>query len=87
MKIIKLGAQWCAPCKAIQPMLESVCAEYGVSLEVIDIDENDDAAEFYAVRSIPTLIYMQDDVKELTTVGSISKEDLKKNIETILAKK
>jgi len=51
-------ADWCGPCKTQDPILEDLEEEWGdrVSFEKIDVDENQDVANEYQVRSIPTIV-------------------------------
>ena len=56
-------ADWCGPCKTQDPILEDLEEEWGdrVSFEKIDVDENQDVANEYQVRSIPTIVVENDD--------------------------
>ena len=55
-------ADWCGPCKTQDPILDDLEAEYdGVEFEKIDVDEQQEIANEYQVRSLPTLIVENDD--------------------------
>ena len=55
-------ADWCGPCKTQDPILEDLEEEWGdVQFEKIDVDEEQDVANEYQVRSLPTLIVENDD--------------------------
>jgi thioredoxin 1 len=56
-------ADWCGPCKTQDPILEDLEEEFGdrVNFEKIDVDENEDVANEYQVRSIPTIVVENDD--------------------------
>jgi len=59
--LLKFWAPWCAPCKAIAPVLESVMEKHGgVKLESVNIDEDPSVAVKYGIRSIPTLVLVRD---------------------------
>lgn len=62
MKIIKFSALWCAPCKVIKTMLNGFDA---CPIEDIDIDQNPEKTLEYGVRSVPTMILIDSDGKEL----------------------
>ncbi len=50
-------ADWCGPCKSQEQILEELEAEYeGVEFERIDVDERQEIANEYQVRSLPTLV-------------------------------
>ena len=52
------GATWCAPCKVIKPLLNEIISETDLPLtvEFIDIDNDQEAVQQYGIRGIPTLI-------------------------------
>ncbi len=66
-KLLDLGAGKCVPCKAMAPILDEMKLTFAGRLQVefIDIWENKDAGERYAVRMIPTQIFYDADGNEL----------------------
>ena len=55
-------ADWCGPCKTQDPILEDLEEEWDeVEFEKINVDEEQDVANEYQVRSLPTLIIENDD--------------------------
>ncbi|MBO6891728.1 MAG: thioredoxin [Roseibium sp.] len=56
--VVDFWAEWCGPCKAIAPALEEISEEMDGQVKVIkvNIDENQDVAMKYGIRSIPMLI-------------------------------
>ncbi len=55
-------ADWCGPCKTQDPILEDLEGDYpDVDLEKVNVDEEQDIANEYQVRSLPTLIIENDD--------------------------
>ena len=53
MKTIKyFSATWCGPCKAFKPVMQEV-ANDGYSVEFIDVDQSQDTATKYGIRSVP----------------------------------
>ena len=70
-------ADWCGPCKTQDPILEDLEAEYGdVEFEKIDVDAEQDIANEYQVRSLPTLIVENDDGIVERFVGVTQADDI-----------
>ena len=80
LKLLKFGASYCAPCRAMAPILEELKSTYDIW--DIDVDEAEDTTLVkYKIRSIPVLILEDDQGKELWKhVGSISKVDLENKL-------
>ena len=56
MKTMKyFSATWCGPCKAFKPIMNEIANE-GYSVEFIDVDQSQELAAKYGVRSVPTTI-------------------------------
>jgi thioredoxin 1 len=78
MVLIDFWAPWCGPCRAIGPMIEELAKEYKGKLKVgkINVDENNDLAMQFSIKSIPTiLIFSRGSVKE-SIVGAVPKTKL-----------
>lgn len=54
MKLIRFTASWCQPCKTLAKNLEQ--AGLDIPIEVVDIDENEELATKYGIRSVPTVV-------------------------------
>lgn len=76
--VVDFWAEWCAPCKMLTPILEELSKEMHsrVSFVKINLDENQDLAMKYSIRSIPSLLIFNDGIHVDTKVGLASKEDL-----------
>ncbi|GAG04130.1 unnamed protein product, partial [marine sediment metagenome] len=58
---MKFGAEWCGPCKRIQPFYEQMASNYSSAVFVhIDIDEFDGISEMYNIKSLPTFSVFKD---------------------------
>jgi thioredoxin 1 len=73
-KVLRFTASWCAPCKALAMTLEQV--NTNLPIEVIDIDVHNDIASEYGIRSVPTLIMVEDNTVLKKMVGMKSKQEL-----------
>ena len=70
-------ADWCGPCKTQDPILEELEDDYpDVSFEKVDVEEEQEIANQYQVRSLPTLIVENDDGVVDRFVGVTQREDL-----------
>jgi len=81
--LVDFGAEWCAPCKTILPVLERFSNEYAGKLEVysVDIDRCPDIAAKYGVMSVPTLLLFKGGKPVERIVGVVSDRDLKKKMD------
>tara|TARA_B100000683_G_scaffold93847_1_gene92626 strand:+ start:66 stop:362 length:297 start_codon:yes stop_codon:yes gene_type:complete len=59
--LVDFYADWCAPCKAMNPILKSVKSKMGDQIKIlkINIDKNQAVANKFNVRGIPTFILFQ----------------------------
>lgn len=79
VKLLKFGANWCAPCRSLVPILEELKDK--VVIEDIDVDEVDPVVlTNYKIRNIPVLIITKDNVEVWRHVGSISKAELENKL-------
>jgi thioredoxin-like negative regulator of GroEL len=74
-KILRFTASWCGPCKSLAQNLE--IADLGLPIEVIDIDVHDDIANDYGIRSVPTLVMIQENIEVKRLIGSKPVNQLK----------
>lgn len=77
--VVKFGAEWCGPCKALKPILEELSAQYPtVSILDVDVDaeENTGMAQSFNVRGIPTIIVFDGGAEATRLVGAQSKGKL-----------
>ena len=60
--IVDFFATWCGPCKMFAPTFEKLSSDFNGKLEFlkIDIDKNEDIADHYNVKSVPTFILFKD---------------------------
>ena len=79
-------ADWCGPCKTQDPILDDLEAEWeDVEFEKIDVDEQQEIANEYQVRSLPTLIVENDDGIVERFVGVTQADDLEDALESASA--
>lgn len=72
-------ADWCGPCHAMKPVFEKVMPDYNgkVSLEKIDVDQNQAKAQEYGVMSIPTMVIIKDGKEVDRRIGMLPENGLR----------
>ena len=87
IKILKFESDSCPQCKALSATLERITKEYKTNIKSIDIEEdnNQDLIRKYNIRSIPTLIFLNEDQEYNRLVGNQSYATINKiiNYDTI----
>ena len=59
--VLKFGATWCGPCKALEPNIKKLEAEYSNILFIgVNVDDRPELAKKYRIRSLPTVILLKD---------------------------
>ena len=75
--LFKFSAPWCAPCRAMKPVVEKVLAEFAdINYVDVNIDEDPEMAVKHGVRAIPTLILVNEQGAR-RLVGSATAEQVK----------
>jgi thioredoxin 1 len=69
--LVDFWAEWCGPCRTIAPMLDQIAYEFEgkAAIKKVDVDENEDLAAKFGIRSIPTLMVFKDGVVVETITG------------------
>ena len=81
--VLDFSATWCPPCQQFKPIFEEVKEKYAgqVDMKTIDVDQNRELAEKYNISSIPAIIFLDADGKEIDrNVGFMDKETLEESI-------
>ena len=84
--LVDFWAKWCAPCRAIAPILERLAAEYPDKLVVgkLDIDEQRELAIEFGISSIPTIQVYKDGKMIDALVGSRPYKDFKAVVDSYI---
>ena len=76
MKTMKyFSATWCGPCKTFKPVMNEIAGE-GHSVQFIDIDQSQDLAAKYNVRSVPTTVIEENGIEVDRFIGAIPKQQV-----------
>ena len=84
--LVDFWAEWCGPCKMVDPILDQIASEQAGKLTIakLDIDANPDVAMRYGVMSIPTMILFVDGEPKKTIVGAKGKGQLLEELSAFL---
>ena len=84
--LVAFYATWCGPCKALNPILQEVKKGVGEAVKIIkiDVDKNQNLAQKFQVRGVPTLILFKNANPVWRQSGVISSNDLKQLIQSNL---
>ena len=78
--LVDFWAEWCGPCKMIGPVLDQVATELEGQAKVgkLNVDDSNELAAKYNVRSIPLLLFFKNgEVKDQIVGANVTKEQLK----------
>ena len=84
--VVDFWATWCGPCRMIGPIISELAAEYDgrVTVAKCDVEEADDVAVEFGIRSIPTIIFFKNGQIVDKVVGAVSKQVLKEKFDALL---
>ncbi len=80
--LVDFWAEWCMPCKIIEPILEELASKYKGKIKFarLNVDENPEVSEKYGIMAIPTLIIFNKGEEVDRLIGAVPKEKLEKFI-------
>ena len=74
--IIDFYADWCGPCKMVEPIMEELSKEYEGKVDIfkIDTDKEQELAAMFQIRSIPSVLFIPVNDKPRMAIGAMPKE-------------
>ena len=79
-------ATWCGPCRALAPVVDEIASEYEGKVEVAkcNVDDCDEIAAQFSIRSIPTLLFFKNGQMVDRLVGAVPKAQIAAKIDSLL---
>ena len=79
-------AEWCVPCKMVEPILEQMAEEYKGKIKVarINVDEEGELASSYNIVSIPTILLFHNGNVARQQIGAVPKKALEELVKEYL---
>ncbi|WP_135366469.1 thioredoxin [Halosimplex halophilum] len=75
--LVDFYADWCGPCQMLEPVVETLAAETDATVAKVDVDANQQLAQSYGVRGVPTLVLFADGEQVEEVVGLQGEEQLR----------
>jgi thioredoxin 1 len=83
LAMVDFWAVWCGPCRLVAPSVEALAEEYAGRVKVgkLDVDNNQQTATQFNVRSIPTILFFRDGKVVDQVVGAVPKPVLERKLQ------
>jgi len=84
--IVDFWAEWCAPCRVIEPLVDELAQQYSGKVKVgkMDVDQNPQSSMNYGIRSIPTLLFFKEGKAVDQLLGAVPKNQIEEKITELI---
>jgi thioredoxin 1 len=86
--LVDFWAEWCGPCRMVSPILEKLGEAMSNEIKIVklNVDENQEIALNYGIRSIPSLLIFREGKEIARTVGAATGQTYEKFVKTSISK-
>jgi thioredoxin 1 len=78
--LVDFYADWCGPCKMIEPVVETIASETPAAVAKVDVDQNQSLAAEFGVQGVPTLLLFADGEPVERLVGAQNEQALRQTV-------
>ena len=84
--LVDFWAEWCAPCRIIEPLVDELAQQYSGKVKIgkIDVDQNPQSSMNYGIRSIPTLLFFKEGKAVDQLLGAVPKKQIEEKITELI---
>ncbi|HEX5421824.1 MAG TPA: thioredoxin [Gammaproteobacteria bacterium] len=84
--LVDAWAPWCGPCRMVAPVIDELASEFAGRMRFakLNVDDNPRTAQRFDLRSIPTLLVMQNGLEVDRIVGAQPKSEIRRRLERVL---
>lgn len=85
--LVDFWAEWCGPCRMVSPIIEKLGESMSDKIKIVklNVDENQELALNYGIRSIPSLLIFRDGKEIARTVGVATEQSYEKFVQSSLS--
>jgi thioredoxin 1 len=84
--LVDFWAEWCGPCRVIAPVVDEIATEYSQKVKVgkLNVDNHNQVASQYGVRSIPALLIFNNGTVANQIVGAVPKNKITEILDSVI---
>lgn len=84
--LVDFWAEWCMPCKMMNPTIDAIATEYAGKAKVgkVDTDSNREVSVKYGIQAIPTVLLFKGGQVQKKFVGLTSKDQFKNALDQLV---